>query len=145
MPVDKALYEALASLPHGREFRFVDRLLKLEPGLSGSGEYLVRGDEPFLSGHFPGQPLFPGVLLIEAAAQVAGIVAQCDPKVPALRDLKLTALKGIKISGTAKPGETVRMEVRIAGRLANLIQAEISVWVGKRIVVQGSLTLSGEA
>jgi 3-hydroxyacyl-[acyl-carrier-protein] dehydratase len=84
------------------------------------------------------------VLLIEAAAQVAGIVAQCDPKVPALRDLKLTALKGIKISGTAQPGETIRMEARIAGRLANLIQAEISVWVGKRVVAEGSLTLSGE-
>ena len=145
MLMDTTLCKALASLPHGPEFRFVDRLLKLEPGLSGSGEYIVRGDEPFLSGHFPGQPLFPGVLLIEAAAQVAGIVAQCDPKIPALRGLKLTALKGIKISGTAKPGQVVRMEARIRGRLANLVQAEISVSVGERIVLEGSLTLSGEA
>jgi 3-hydroxyacyl-[acyl-carrier-protein] dehydratase len=145
MPMDKTLSKALASLPHGPEFRFVDQLLKLEPGVSGSGEYLVRGDEPFLSGHFPGAPLFPGVLLIEAAAQVAGIVAQCDPKVPALQALKLTALKGVKISGTAKPGEVVRMEARITGRLANLIQAEISVHVGERLVVEGSLTLSGMA
>jgi len=143
--MDKTLRKALASLPHGPEFRFVDRLLKLEPGLSGMGEYTVRGDEHFLSGHFPGEPLFPGVLLIEAAAQVAWIVAQSDPKVPLLPALKLTALKGIKISGTAKTGEVVRMEARITGRLANLIQAEISVRVADRIVLEGSLTLSGNA
>ena len=74
--------DALAFLPHGPEFRFVDRLLTLDPGKNGSGEYKVRGDEPFLRGHFPGQPLFPGVLLVEAAAQLAGTVAQSDPQIP---------------------------------------------------------------
>ncbi|MST95403.1 MAG: hypothetical protein EXS33_09100 [Pedosphaera sp.] len=70
---------ALASLPHGPEFRFLDRLLRLDPGQSGAGEYTVRRDEPFLRGHFPGQPMMPGVLLVEAAAQLAGTVAQSDP------------------------------------------------------------------
>src|SRR3954447_25825470 len=95
----------LAGLPHGPEFRFLDRLLSLEPGQSGTGEYLVRGDEPFLKGHFPGAPLFPGVLLLEAAAQLAGTVAQSDPKLTPLKELKLTALKGVKILGSARPGE----------------------------------------
>ncbi|MFA6547132.1 MAG: beta-hydroxyacyl-ACP dehydratase, partial [Limisphaerales bacterium] len=73
------LAQALAFLPHGPEFRFVDRLTVLEPGVRGEGEYTVRGDEPFLRGHFPGDPMMPGVLLVEAAAQLAGIVAQSDP------------------------------------------------------------------
>src|SRR5436853_2809197 len=102
-----AFAQALANLPHGPAFRFVDRLISLEPGKHGTGEYRLRGDEAFLSGHFPGQPLFPGVLLVEAAAQIAGIVAQCDPQIPPMPGLKLTALRTVKIFGTAKPGETV--------------------------------------
>jgi len=95
---------ALSFLPHGPEFRFLDRLLRLDPGRSGEGEYQVRGDEPFLKGHFPGQPLFPGVLLVEAAAQLAGVVAQSDPNIQPLPDLKLTALRSVKILGSARPG-----------------------------------------
>lgn len=136
--------DALDFLPHGPEFRFVDRLLKLEPGKSGAGEYLVRGDEPFLRGHFPGQPLFPGVLLVEAAAQLAGTVAQSDPQIPPLAGLKLTAMRGIKILGTARPGETIQSEARILNRLGNLIQAQVSVSVNGQTVMQGELTLSGE-
>src|SRR3954466_7004860 len=105
--------DALKSLPHGPEFRFIDRLLKLEAGKSGSGEYTVRGDEPFLRGHFPGQPIFPGVLLVEAAAQLAGCIAQCDPNSVPLKNLKLTAIKGAKILGTAKPGETIHISATI--------------------------------
>lgn len=136
--------DALDFLPHGPEFRFVDRLLQFEPGKSGTGEYLVRGDEPFLRGHFPGQPLFPGVLLVEAAAQLAGTVAQSDPQIPPLAGLKLTAVRGIKILGTARPGEVIQTEARILSRLGNLIQAQVSVSVNGQTVMQGELTLSGE-
>jgi len=135
--------DALKHLPHGPEFRFVDGMLELEPGKSGAGEYRVRGDEPFLRGHFPGQPLFPGVLLVEAAAQLAGTVAQSDPQIPPLPGLKLTAVRGIKILGTAKPGETIRLEARILSRLGNLIQAQVSATVNGQRVMQGELTLSG--
>lgn len=136
--------DALNSLPHGPEFRFVDRLLRLEPGKSGAGEHTVRGDEPFLRGHFPGQPLFPGVLLVEAAAQLAGTVAQSDPQIPPMNGLKLTAMRGIKILGTARPGETIQLEAKVLNRLGNLIQAQVSASVNGQIVMQGELTLSGE-
>jgi|ERR1043166_4721577 3-hydroxyacyl-[acyl-carrier-protein] dehydratase len=138
------LAQALRYLPHGPEFRFVDRLLALDPGKSGVGEYLMRGDEPFLRGHFPGQPLFPGVLLVEAAAQLAGVVAQSDPEVAPLAGLKLTALRAVKILGTAKPAEVIRLEARLTGRLGNLIQVETSASVNGQVVMQGGLTLSGE-
>ena len=136
--------QALAQLPHGPEFRFVDRLLSLDPGKSGSGEYLVRGDEPFLRGHFPGEPIFPGVLLAEATAQLAGVVAQADPAVGPLAELKLTALRNIKITGTAKPGDVIHLEVTVTGRLANLVQATAVARVNGQSVLRGELTLSGE-
>src|SRR5512137_2918406 len=137
------LQEALKSLPHGPEFRFVDRLLSLVPGKEGVGEYCVRGDESWLRGHLPGDPLFPGVLLVEAVAQLAGVVAQNDPHVPPLPGLKLTALRAVKILGSAKPSEIIRLEARIVGRLANLIQAQATASVNGQTVLQGELTLSG--
>jgi len=135
--------DALNSLPHGPEFRFIDRLLKLEPGKSGTGEYAVRGDEPFLRGHFPGQPIFPGVLLVEAAAQLAGTIAQSDPEIPPMDGLKLTAMRGIKILGTARPGEVIRVEAKILNRLGNLVQAQVTASVNNQTVMQGELTLRG--
>lgn len=136
--------DALKFLPHGPEFRFIDSLLKLDPGKTGKGQYTVRGDEPFLRGHFPGQPLFPGVLLVEAAAQLAGTVAQSHPNIPPMPGLKLTAMRGIKILGTAKPGETIEFEGEILQRLGNLVQARVSASVNGQTVMQGELTLSGE-
>ena len=137
------LDKALSLLPHGAEFRFLDRLVKLDPGHSGEGEYLVRGDEPFLRGHFPGQPFFPGVLLVEATAQLAGVVAQSDPKIPPLAGLKLTALRNVKILGTAKPSDIIQLEARINGRLGNLVQAQATARVAGEIVLTAELTLSG--
>lgn len=137
------MHDALKSLPHGPEFRFVDKLTTLDPGKTGSGEYTVRGDEPFLRGHFPGQPIFPGVLLVEAAAQLAGTVAQSDPQIPPLAGLKLTAMRGIKILGTARPGEIIQLDAKILSRLGNLIQAQVAAKVNGQTVMQGELTLSG--
>jgi 3-hydroxyacyl-[acyl-carrier-protein] dehydratase len=139
------LQESLKSLPHGPEFRFLDRLLSLVPGKSGVGEYKVRGDEYYLRGHLPGEPIFPGVLLVEACAQLTGVVAQNDPSLPALKGLKLTALRAVKIRGSARPGETVRLGVAITGRLGQLVQAKASASVAGVKVMSGELTLSGTA
>jgi 3-hydroxyacyl-[acyl-carrier-protein] dehydratase len=135
----------LGFLPHGPEFLVLDKVLSLTPGKEGAGEYLVRGDEPFLRGHFPGDPIFPGVLLIEAAAQLAGVVAQSDPAITPLAGLKLTALRGVKILGAARPGDVVRLEASVLARLGNLIQARARAHVGETLVLTVELTLSGEA
>jgi 3-hydroxymyristoyl/3-hydroxydecanoyl-(acyl carrier protein) dehydratase len=137
--------EALKLLPHGPEFRFVDRLVSLVPGKEGVGEYLFRGDELWLCGHFPGEPLLPGVLLMEAAAQLAGVVAQNDPAVPPLPGLKLTALRSVKILGSARPGQTVRIEARITGRFGMLVQAEAAAFVSDVKILSAEITLGGTA
>jgi len=139
------LAQALAFLPHGPEFRFIDRLHTLTPGKEGRADYKVRGDEPFLRGHFPGQPLFPGVLLIEAAAQLVGVVAQSDPAIAPLPGLKLTAVRSAKIFGTAAPGQTLEIQATILARLGNLVQARATVSVEARTLVECELTMSGSS
>jgi 3-hydroxyacyl-[acyl-carrier-protein] dehydratase len=136
---------ALSSLPHGPEFRFVDHLVSLVPGKTGVGEYRVRGDEYYLRGHLPGEPILPGVLLVEAGAQVAGMVAQEDPANPSMPRLKLTALRAVKILGSARPGDTLRIEAIITGRLGFLVQAQVSASISGVTVMSAELTLSGTA
>ncbi len=143
-PVTDLLERALALLPHGPEFRFVDRLISLVPGKEGVGEYRVRGDEPFLRGHFPGQPIMPGVLIVEAAAQVAGVVAQSDPGRPPSPGLKLTAMKNVKILGAARPGEVVRIEAKVTGRLGAMVQAAAQATISNEVVLTSEITLVGD-
>lgn len=138
-----SLAAALQSLPHGPEFRFVDELSALEPGKAASGSYRIKGAEAFLPGHFPGQPIMPAVLLIEAIAQVAGIAAQTDPEHGSLPDLRLTAVRGVKILGAAIPGETLEIHAEILGRLGNLIQAQGRVMAGGKMLAEGQVVLSG--
>ncbi len=143
--MESILISALSALPHGDEFRFVDRLLELQPGISGVGEYLLRGNEVFLRGHFPGNPLMPGVLLVEALAQLAGVVAQSDPTVSPLLGLKLTAIRSVKILGSARPGESVQLRAEVIGRMGGLIQCRVVAEVLGRVVLQGEITLAGES
>src|ERR1051325_3245721 len=140
---NRDLQEALARLPHGSAFRFIDRLLELRAGQSGVGEYLVRGDEPFLSGD-SGQAILPGVLLVEAGTQLAGTVAQADPHHSPLAGLKLTALRNVKILGPARRGDVIRLEAKITARLANLVQLQTVASINGQVVMQGQVTLSGD-
>ncbi len=135
---------AISDLPHGPEFRFVDSLELLDPGRAAVGRYLLKPEAFFLPGHFPGRPLLPGVLMIEALAQVAGIAAQTDPDLPPLADLRLTAVRQCKILGTIAPGQTLRIEAEISGRLGGLVQAAGKIVADDgAVLLEGQITLSG--
>ena len=107
--------DALDGLPHGEGLRFLDRLIQLEPGVSGKAEWDVREDLPFFPGHFPGNPLVPGVIMIEAVAQLAGVVASTLPENSA--GFLLTAVRSVKISGTTSPGSILLVSTEIKGSL----------------------------
>ena len=135
--------EALQSLPHGPSFRFVDELKSLSPGVEATAIYQVRGDEAFLEGHFPGNPMMPGVILIEAIAQLGGVVAQTDAAHPAMDDLRLTGVRAAKILGAAVPGDLLEIRAKAEGRLGGLVQIEGDVRTGETLLASARITLSG--
>ena len=135
--------DPLQLLPHGPSFRFIDAMEALVPGKSGSACYLLRGDEGFLSGHFPGNPIMPGVLMIEAVAQLGGVVAQSDTDIPALGDLRLTAVQNAKILGTASPGATIKLTAEVLGRMDGLVMIHGQATVDGQVILTARVTLSG--
>jgi 3-hydroxyacyl-[acyl-carrier-protein] dehydratase len=136
--------QALSDLPHGPEFRFVDEVLELDPGVSARGVYTLREDAHFLRGHFPGHPIMPGVLMAEAMAQLGGILVQTRPGIPALADLRLTAILNLKILGSTGPEQRLFINAKLDNVLGTLahITAEVCLSDGTALA-RGKLLLSG--
>lgn len=139
------LVQALSALPHGPEFRFIDKLDELVPGASARASWKLKGDEVFLRGHFPGAPLMPGVLMIEALAQLGGILVQTRPGEAPLKNLRLTAVRQIKILGSITPGQSIHISGILQGMLDTLGQVSGEVRDdGGNVIVTGAVTLAGE-
>ena len=110
--------DLVALLPHRPPFRFVDVVESCEPGASVRARYLVTGREPFLAGHFPGNPVFPGVLQLEALAQAGAIALLSDERFAG----RLTLFGGVeraRFRRIVRPGDDLLLNVsleRLSGR-----------------------------
>jgi 3-hydroxyacyl-[acyl-carrier-protein] dehydratase len=87
--------------------------------------------------------MMPGVVLIEAIAQLGGVVAQSDPVEPALDDMRLTAIRAAKILGAAVPGDVLEIKATVEGRLGGLIQVDGEVSIPGVLLAKAKITLSG--
>jgi 3-hydroxyacyl-[acyl-carrier-protein] dehydratase len=106
------IIEIMAILPHRYPFLLVDKVLEVEQGKRIVALKNVTMNEPFFQGHFPGHPVMPGVLIIEAMAQVAAIMAylasgsEADDKVS-----YFMAIDNARFRKPVKPGDTLRIEI----------------------------------
>ncbi len=130
-------------LVHRYPFLLVDKVINLEPGKKGTGIKNVTINEEFFSGHFPEEPIMPGVLIIEAMAQVAAIVVGSETMgkevKPEERMGYLAGIKEIKFKRPVRPGDRLEINVEVVQRLANLFRVKGEARVDEEICAQGEL------
>ncbi len=123
-------------LPHRYPFLLVDRILEIEPGKRIVGLKNVTVNEEFFMGHFPGKPVMPGVLIIEAMAQVGGILLLREVED---RDKKLVYFMGIdeaRFRRPVVPGDQLRFEVDVLKRKATTCKLQGKAFVEGQLVAE---------
>ncbi len=100
-------------IPHRYPFLLVDRILELEAGQRVVGIKNVTINEPFFAGHFPGHPIMPGVLIIEAMAQVGGMLLMGSIEAPESKVVYFISLDNVKWRKPVKPGDQLRFELEV--------------------------------
>lgn len=104
--------ELIALLAHRDPFRFVEAVDSCVPGQSVAARYTVTGEEPFLRGHFPGNPVFPGVLQLEALAQAGAIALLADERYAGTLPL-FGGVEGVRFRRIVRPGDVLVLEVEL--------------------------------
>jgi 3-hydroxyacyl-[acyl-carrier-protein] dehydratase len=130
-------------LPHRYPFLLVDRVVEVEPGVSLSAIKNVTINESFFQGHFPGKPIMPGVLILEAMAQATGLLAfsgLIDPS-----DSKLYILVGIdkaRFRGQVLPGDQLKLQVILKRNMRGIGMFDCKALVGDEIVAEAQMMCS---
>lgn len=124
-------------LPHREPFVFVDAVTELEPGVFARGRKNFSGEEPMFAGHFPGDPLVPGVILTEALAQMAGLAGGGDG-----RRFLLSAIRTMKFPRPARPGDQIELRACKTGVMGGLWMFDVGATVNDFVVAEGQIILN---
>lgn len=125
-------------LPHRPPFLFVDEVLELVPGESARARWRVDPDAAFFAGHFPGNPILPGVIIVEALAQTGALAALADPRTAG----KLALFGGIaaaRFRRVVRPGEVLEMATRLTCRRGPLGEGLGEARVGDEVACTAEL------
>jgi beta-hydroxyacyl-ACP dehydratase FabZ len=137
------IVEIMSILPHRYPFLLVDRILEIEPGKRIVGVKNVTINEPFFQGHFPGHPIMPGVLLIEAMAQVGGVLAMKSAAANKVdissKVIYFMTIDKVKFRKPVVPGDQVRFEMEITKQRGNVTGLLGKALVDGAIVTEAEL------
>jgi 3-hydroxyacyl-[acyl-carrier-protein] dehydratase len=132
-------------IPHRPPFLWIDRVEELEPGVRCVAVKFVDPANPVFAGHFPAQPILPGVFLIEAVAQTAGVMlGSATPDVAARSNggvALLAAVNRFKFLKPVTPGQELRIETTKLTELGQMACIRGAVWVDGEIVAKGELSV----
>jgi len=126
-------------LPHRYPFLLVDRVTEIEPGTKAVGIKNVTVNEGFFQGHFPGQPIMPGVLIIEALAQVAGILAFKSGATVG-KSVYFLSIEKAKFRKPVVPGDQLRLEVSILQQRGNVWKFAGNALVEEKVAAEAEFT-----
>ena len=127
-------------LPHRYPFLLVDRIIELEANTRVVGLKNVTVNEPFFQGHFPGQPIMPGVLLLEVMAQVGGILARKSALGKGRPTVFLTGVEKAKFRRPVVPGDQLRVEVEVLRRKEPFWKMGGKILVDSGMVCEAEMT-----
>ena len=139
LPLDRSGIEAI--IPHRDPFLLVDEIVELDPGVSALGAFTVRADLPFLRGHFPGRPIMPGVLQIEALAQVGAVCGLSHPDY-AGRLALFAGIDEVRFKRFVGPGDRLELGCRIEKLRGPVGKARAEATVGGELACRGVLTFA---
>ncbi len=128
--------DPVSHLPHGISFRFVDRVLEIVPGDRVVALKNVTANDPYLQDHFPGNPLMPGVLLVESMAQTAGLL------LPEGSSAVLAQIKEARFHSPVIPGDQIRIEAVRRGGLGALHRFEVAALVNGVPAAEAEIVLA---
>jgi len=126
-------------LPHRYPFLLVDRIIEIEPGTKAVGIKNVTVNEPFFQGHFPGQPIMPGVLIIEAMAQLAGVLA-FRSGAPVGKSVYFMSIEKAKFRRPVIPGDQLRLDTHILQQRGNVWRFSGSATVEGKVAAEAEFT-----
>jgi len=132
--------EIMSILPHRFPFLMVDRILEMEPGKRIVGIKNVTINEPFFQGHFPGHPVMPGVLIIEAMAQVAGILAYLSSDEEIRKKVSyFMAIDNARFRKPVVPGDQLRLEMETTMNRRGIWGFNGKAYVQEKLVADADL------
>lgn len=126
-------------LPHRYPFLLVDRILEIEEGKRIVGLKNVTINEPFFQGHFPGHPIMPGVLIVEAMAQVGGMLLMRTIEDPGSKVVYFMSLDNIKFRRPVKPGDQIRFELEVLQLRGSICKMRGMGYVDGEVVAQADM------
>ena len=132
--------EIMAMLPHAYPFLLVDRIVEIEPGKRVVGIKNVTYNEPFFPGHFPGWPIMPGVLIVEAMAQTAGVlIFNSLPQEDHSKPVFFLRIDNVRFRKPVIPGDQLRMELEITRHRQSIWGFKGKALVDGNVVAEGDL------